>query len=159
MERMLREKLPKGKFNQVDPRHRRMMKQVRGKGNRTTEARFRGALMSAGISGWKLNFRDITGAPDFYFPVEQVAVFVDGCFWHGCAACGHVPRKNREFWAAKIARNHDRDRRNTVRLRSNGISVMRFWEHEIKDSLAGCILKVRAKLAERKTGDHGRGKR
>ncbi|NOY83004.1 MAG: hypothetical protein GXP31_18555 [Kiritimatiellaeota bacterium] len=107
MERQLRERLPGGKFGYVAPRHSRLMKQVRGKGNRTTERRFRAALAAAGISGWHTNVREIKGSPDFYFPEERLAVFIDGCFWHGCKLCGHIPQKNRPFWEAKINRNRE----------------------------------------------------
>lgn len=151
MERKLREALPNGMFEDVKPTHSRMMKAVRGRGNRTTEARFRAALVASGVSGWKLNFREIKGSPDFYFPSEKVAVFLDGCFWHGCEDCGHIPQKNRAFWHAKIARNKERDSRNTAILRRQGISVLRFWEHEIRDSLHLCVTKTRRRLGERKS--------
>jgi len=151
MERRLREKLPKGTFPDVDPRHARIMKGVRGKGNRTTEVRFRAALVAAGIRGWQLHVRGIAGSPDFFFPREQLAVFVDGCFWHGCERCGHIPRKNRQFWQAKIDRNRERDRRNAARLRHQGVSVLRFWEHEVADLTRDCIERTRKRLALRKT--------
>jgi DNA mismatch endonuclease Vsr len=149
LERLLKEKLPLGAFENVDPIHRRIMKGVRGKGNRTTEGRFRAAMVSAAISGWKLNYRQILGSPDFYFPEERLALFVDGCFWHGCHSCGHIPNKNREFWDAKIRRNRERDSRNTSKLRRQGIAVLRFWEHEVRDSLGICILKLKKKLTKR----------
>jgi len=126
------------------------MKAVRGKGNRTTEVRFRAALISNGISGWRLNFRALRGSPDIYFPLEKLAVFLDGCFWHGCEYCGHFPQKNREFWRAKIVRNRERDAHNSGLLRRQGISVLRFWEHDIRDSLEICVSKTKARLAERR---------
>ncbi len=150
MERQLRERLPGGKFGYVAPRHSRLMKQVRGKGNRTTERRFRAALVSAGISGWHTNVRGVKGSPDFYFPEERLAVFIDGCFWHGCKLCGHIPEKNRPFWEAKINRTRERDRCNTLLLRRQGISVLRFWEHEVGHSLAACVEKTRSRLTYRK---------
>jgi len=150
MERALRDKLPGGIFADVEPQHTRIMKGVSGKGNRTTEARFRAALSAAGVAGWQLNVRQIIGTPDFFFPEERLAVFVDGCFWHGCVTCGHIPSKNRTFWQAKINRNRERDRHYTMRLRNQRISVLRFWEHEVSDSLSLCVEKTLKRLAFRR---------
>jgi DNA mismatch endonuclease (patch repair protein) len=150
MERALKEKLSRGKFSDVDPRTSRLMRNVRGRGNRTTEARFRGALISAGIRGWKLNVKTVTGSPDFFFPEERAVIFVDGCFWHGCEKCGHIPKKNRAFWSAKINRNRERDASTTAWLRRNGFAVIRFWEHQVANSLADCIGEVDKKMRERR---------
>jgi DNA mismatch endonuclease (patch repair protein) len=67
---------------------------------------------------------------DAVFPTERVAVFVDGCFWHGCPAHGHRPRRNADYWRAKIERNAARDRRNDRLLAEAGWAVVRAWEHE-----------------------------
>ena len=152
MERTLKNKLPNGAFNDVEPAHRLIMKGVRGKGNRTTEAPFQVGLVRSRLFGWQVNFRGVRGTPDFYFANSRLAVFVDGCFWHGCDSCGHIPSKNRPFWQAKIQRNRERDLRNTAILRRHGYSVLRFWEHDIKYSLELCIIKVRKRLANR--GQH-----
>lgn len=66
--------------------------------------------------------------PDFVFRAQRVAVFVDGCFWHGCPRHGTRPRQNRKFWDEKIARNRARDRHVTRRLRQLGWTVLRLWE-------------------------------
>lgn len=150
MERELRDKLSGGIFADVEPQHARIMKGVRGKGNRTTEARFRAALSAAGIAGWHLNVRQMTGTPDFFFLEERLAVFVDGCFWHGCETCGHIPSKNRTFWQFKINRTRERDRRNTMLLRNQGVSVLRFWEHQVSDSLSLCVDKTLKRLSLRR---------
>ncbi len=150
MERRLREKLTGGKFQDVPVARSRHMSAVRGKGNRTTELRFRFALVRAGVQGWKLHPAGLAGRPDLVFPRERVAIFLDGCFWHGCERCGHRPRHNADFWAAKIRRNRDRDARATSDLRRAGFRVLRLWEHELKDDLAAAtgriveLLKVRA---------------
>ena len=96
-------------------------------------------MVQAGISGWKLHAKEIAGKPDFYFAKFNVAVFVDGCFWHGCQQCGHIPQKNSEFWAAKIRRNQERDTHNNQQLADEGVRVLRFWEHQLADDLEGCI--------------------
>jgi DNA mismatch endonuclease (patch repair protein) len=144
MDRALREILPDGGFRDVSPARSRAMGKVRGKGNRTTERRLRSALVSAGIRGWRLHAKDMPGCPDFYFARERLAVFVDGCFWHGCRKCGHVPKTNSVFWKKKLERNRMRDRRQRRMLERQGIVVVRFWEHELRTSLMDCVEKVRA---------------
>jgi DNA mismatch endonuclease, patch repair protein len=142
MERSLRNMLPNGQFVDVTPTHRKLMQSVRGKGNRTTEARVRAALVRAGLSGWTMNSTALRGHPDFFFPQERLAVFLDGCFWHGCKTCGHIPNKNSHFWKSKISRNRERDLTTTRYLRRRNIVVLRFWEHEITSSLQECVAKI-----------------
>lgn len=119
------------------------MRAVRGRANRTTEQRLRYALVQGALSGWELHPKDVPGSPDFYFRKRQFAVFVDGCFWHGCRRCGHIPRTNRAFWKTKIERNRRRDRAITRRLRARGIRVLRLWEHQISRELRECVRLVR----------------
>ena len=107
MERTLRKHLPGGVFDGVSPARSRAMAAVRGRGNKTTERGLRLGLVRGGVRGWKLRPKGLRGNPDFLFPEARVAIFVDGCFWHGCPDCGHVPRTNRAFWAAKIERNRE----------------------------------------------------
>jgi DNA mismatch endonuclease, patch repair protein len=68
--------------------------------------------------------------PDVVFPKEQVAVFVDGCFWHNCPTHGRIPARNTAYWSAKLARNSARDREATKTLQAAGWLVIRAWEHE-----------------------------
>ena len=112
-------------------RRQKMMAGFRGKGNHSTEQAFRLAMVRAGVSGWNLHEQAILGKPDFWFPRAKVAVFVDGCFWHGCLYCCRVPVRNSGYWAKKIKSNQERDRKITRRLRRTGIVVLRFWEHEL----------------------------
>jgi DNA mismatch endonuclease (patch repair protein) len=78
-----------------------VMSQIRSKGNEKTEVRL-GKLMRVGdISGWRMHL-PIAGRPDFSFQNQKVAVFVDGCYWHGCPRCFRLPKQNRAFWKAKI---------------------------------------------------------
>lgn len=67
--------------------------------------------------------------PDIVFTKRKVAVFVDGCFWHGCPEHGTQPKSNQGYWGPKLARNQERDRRNTAQLVMGGWDVVRFWEH------------------------------
>lgn len=128
----MKDKLVDGKFQGPTAVNSARMRAVKAKGNKSTEARLRSMLVRAGIRGWKLHLGNIVGKPDFYFPERKVAVFVDGCFWHGCPRCGHVPKANHPYWKAKIERNVQRDRANNARLNELGISVLRFWEHELR---------------------------
>lgn len=146
MERLLKSKLRDGRFDGLTAAQSRRMSSIRGKHNRTTELALKMAFVRAGMKGWVLH-RKIPGSPDFYFPKQLLAVFVDGCFWHGCRKCGHVPRQNRPFWAAKLKRNRQRDALTNRRLNLQGIKVLRLWEHELKDA-ARCIAKVGLLLAQ-----------
>ena len=67
---------------------------------------------------------------DVVFSRARVAVFVDGCFWHGCATHGVQPRSNRAWWTAKLDRTRTRDADTTTRLEAEGWTVIRIWEHE-----------------------------
>jgi DNA mismatch endonuclease, patch repair protein len=108
------------------------MGKIRGKHNKSTDTALRMALVRAGIRGWQMYPADVPGKPDVYFIRKRLAVFVDGCFWHGCPKCGHIPRTNRPFWKAKILRNQERDRRTTRKLTAIGIRVVRMWEHSLQ---------------------------
>ena len=111
----------------------------RGSGNRSTEGQLRVRLAAARISGWRMNARDINGWPDFVFEKVKVAVFVDGCFWHGCKKCRSVPATHRSFWTKKIHGNKARDRAVTRRLRKDGWTVIRLWEHQVKRDPKKCL--------------------
>ncbi len=77
----------------------------------------------------------LPGSPDIAFQGARLAIFVDGCFWHGCPEHYTAPRANAGFWTAKIERNRARDRRVDRELVADGWSVLRLWEHEIEVSL------------------------
>lgn len=69
--------------------------------------------------------------PDVVFPKRRIAVFIDGCFWHGCPEHGTLPATtNADYWASKIAENRARDARHEEVLRAGGWTVVRAWEHE-----------------------------
>ncbi len=79
---------------------------------------------------------------DLVFRRARIAVFVDGCFWHGCPAHHVPPKTNANYWAVKIGSNKARDRDTTVLLRAAGWTVMRFWSHEDPSAVAGKISQV-----------------
>lgn len=142
MERALRNKLIKGSFGEVPEIHSRRMAAIRGRGNRTTETRFRAMLVRAAIRGWVMNPKIVRGKPDFFFPDSKIAVFIDGCFWHGCPQCGHVPKVNRPYWKAKIERNRRRDLETDDLLLQSGITPIRFWEHELQCCPSECLRRL-----------------
>jgi DNA mismatch endonuclease (patch repair protein) len=109
-----------------------VMAAIRGRGNRSTERTFAALLRCARLRGWTLHSTEVVGKPDFYFRESRVAVFVDGCFWHGCPKCFRAPRQNANFWAAKISRNRKRDRTVGRVLRRQGVRVFRIWEHDVE---------------------------
>lgn len=97
------------------------------------ERRLRALLSAMKYSGWRLNPQDIPGKPDIAFIDKKVAIFVDGCFWHGCPICNRpIPVTNRAYWEIKIQGNIDRDKNYDKHLRGIGWKVIRIWEHEIK---------------------------
>ncbi len=115
----------------VDPKKRSWtMAQVRSSGNKSTEGALIQMMRRAGIKGWRRGY-PLFGSPDFVFPRARVAVFVDGCFWHGHPTRCRIPATNRAYWEAKIGRNKARDRRVTRTLRQRGWQVIRIWEHLI----------------------------
>ena len=75
------------------------------------------------------------GRPDIIFPRQKLAIFVDGCFWHGCPIHGTNPVTNADFWENKIKGNIERDLRVTSQLKESGWIVIRIWGHEIKECL------------------------
>lgn len=103
------------------------MSLIRSRGNRATELRLIALMREHRITGWRRN-ASVFGKPDFVFRRERVAVFVDGCFWHGCPRHATKPANNRAFWQAKLARNAERDREVTRELRKAGWRVVRVWE-------------------------------
>ena len=107
-----------------------VMALIRGWGNKGTELKLIILFKAHGITGWRRK-APVFGKPDFVFPQLKLAVFVDGCFWHGCPIHATQPKSNAEFWQAKIARNIARDRLVTRTLRAKGWRVMRIWEHEL----------------------------
>jgi DNA mismatch endonuclease, patch repair protein len=114
-----------------DETRSRTMRAVRSFGNRSTELRMVALLRQARITGWRRHL-PLPGRPDFAWPAARVALFVDGCFWHGCPYCRPpMPKTNAAYWVAKVAKNVGRDRRVRRLLRTQGWSVLRVWEHSL----------------------------
>lgn len=119
------------------------MSRIRSRGNLSTEQRLAVILRGAGIKGWRRHIL-LPGRPDFIFAKSKVAVFTDGCFWHACPTCGHIPKSNRSYWKAKLAANVARDKRARAFLRREGWRVVRIWEHELPEPRRAVKKIVRA---------------
>jgi DNA mismatch endonuclease, patch repair protein len=138
-----------------------VMSRIRSRGNKDTELALVRVFRAHGITGWRRhiqiriaergtrNDRGVRAAgssfrvppsalsifsvrPDFVFPRLKLAVFVDGCFWHGCPQHGTRPKGNAAFWRRKFAANIARDRLVTRTLRRAGWRVLRIWEHTLR---------------------------
>ena len=120
-----------------------VMSRIRGTGNKHTELRLIQIFRANGITGWrrgaslqwKVESRKLKAfrvKPDFVFRKAKTAVFVDGCFWHGCPTHATWPKTRAAFWKAKLVGNRTRDRLVTRQLRRLGWRVVRVWEHDLR---------------------------
>ena len=87
---------------------------------------------------------------DIAFPGRRLAIFLDGCFWHGCPVHATHPRTNAGFWQAKLRANRDRDADTDARLRAAGWTVLRYWEHEGPVTIVAAIAGARVALGWQK---------
>jgi len=120
-----------------DPEKRSaVMRRVKGR-DTTPERTVRRLLTKLGAR-YRLHRKDLPGNPDIVMPGRRLAVLVHGCFWHGhdCARGARVPKANREYWTAKVARNVARDARTREALTAGGWRVEMVWECELKDEAA-----------------------
>ena len=127
------------------------MASVRSRGNRSTENVTMALLRRAKINGWKRHL-PLPGKPDFAWPGPKVALFVDGCFWHGCSRCYRQPKSNINFWQRKVTMNQHRDRKVSRQLRSREWSVLRVRECTLKTErgCASLVARVERKLESRR---------
>lgn len=133
-----------------------VMARIRGRGNKDTELALVRLFRTQGITGWRRqveirgrsrreethssrrgSVRDssprlLRVKADFVFRQVRLALFVDGCFWHGCPQHGTKPKNNAAFWKKKLAANKRRDALVTRTLRKSGWRVLRLWEHALR---------------------------
>lgn len=115
--------------------------------NTKPEMHLRRALWAAGL---RFRVRGKTcGRPDVVFTRSKLAVFVDGCFWHGCPVHGTHPKTNQGYWRSKIEGNKARDERVSAQLHALGWSVMRFWLHQLDDDLPRVVEQIQAERERR----------
>ncbi len=128
------------------------MKAVKSSGNKSTELKLIEYFKKAGINGWRRNYK-LFGSPDFVFPKRRLAIFVDGCFWHGHDCRNTKPADNADYWRGKIARNRKRDELVSATLQEKGWRVMRIWECQIKKN-SRCGMPDLSKGTNSATYDH-----
>ena len=87
-------------------------------------------------------YPNLPGKPDILIKGSRKLVFVDGCFWHKCPLCYKEPTSNTDYWLPKIERNVKRDSETTKHLEINGWEVIRIWEHEVKNDIAGVLERI-----------------
>jgi DNA mismatch endonuclease (patch repair protein) len=136
-----------------------VMSRIRGRGNKDTELALASLLRAHVIRGWRRHLQvriavrgvrnrisskpeaqgtarlTFTVRPDFVFKEARLALFVDGCFWHGCPKHATKPKNNAAFWEKKLAGNRWRDALVTRTLRRAGWRVLRVWEHEVQSGI------------------------
>jgi DNA mismatch endonuclease (patch repair protein) len=119
-----------------------LMSRIRSRGNVSTEARLLRLLRAERLGGWRRHL-PLPGSPDFAWRREKIAVFVDGCFWHG-HDCGKniKPRHNAEAWQRKIRGNRRRDRRVYRELRRLGWRVLRIFECQLSKRPEACVRRI-----------------
>lgn len=115
----------------------------------TLEVRFRKVLWARGLR-YRLS-RKLFGKPDLVFVSAKVAVFIDGCFWHACPIHGQEPKTNSDFWSDKLTKNKLRDQKVNAGLAELGWTVVRFWEHELKEDAERCANELTKTVKDRIT--------
>lgn len=108
-----------------------VMKSVKSRNTKTTELKLISIFSELKIIGWRRTYK-LIGKPDFVFPKKRIAVFVDGCFWHGHDCRNVTPSDNAEFWNAKRLYNKRHDKIVTETLQNKKWMVIRIWECELK---------------------------
>lgn len=110
------------------------MTQVKSR-NTSPEIRMRKLLLKLGYRGYRLHRSELPGKPDIVWIGRKIAIFVNGCFWHGhdCHRGGRMPKTRLEYWSLKIQRNKSRDAENCAKLLSNSWRVLTVWECELSN--------------------------
>lgn len=128
-----------------------IMRAVKPSGNKSTELKLIALFKNNGISGWRRKY-PVKGHPDFVFLDRKVAIFVDGCFWHG-HSCRHWPRTNEEFWRKKIEGNTRHDLAITKRFEDRGWQVFRIWECELLKKNQSQVISTLKEFLEQLSND------
>lgn len=110
--------------------------------NTSVELKLRKELWRHGLRGWRVHPKNVPGKPDMIFRAKKVAIFVDGCFWHGCPTCDRSPKSGNAYWENKISRNVARDKKYNELLINDGWSVIRLWEHEVTRHMTECVSRI-----------------
>ena len=119
-----------------------IMSQIRGSKTK------REVTVKKNIDGRKLRYqpKGIPERPDFASKKMKIAVFIDGCFWHACPRCYRPPKSNKKYWKAKIERNSKRDRTVNLKMKKEGWTVMRFWEHQVNEKESYVVKRINSQF-------------
>ncbi len=117
-----------------------IMKKVRSRNNKSTELKLIQVFRENSIKGWRRGY-PVKGHPDFVFLDKKIAVFVDGCFWHGHDCRNTRPADHAEYWAKKRERNISHDKEVTAMFEQRGWRVIRIWECELKKKNRELLLR------------------
>jgi len=129
-----------------------LMSRVKSAGNLTTELRLAALLHANKVAGWRRHTR-LLGNPDFVWRAERVALFVDGCYWHGHHCDRNLsPKTNARIWQAKFRRNRRHDLVVTRKLRALGWTVVRIWECELARAPEDCVRRLNLALRRTRPG-------
>jgi DNA mismatch endonuclease (patch repair protein) len=123
-----------------------LMSRVRSRGNKSTEQRLATLLRKSQITGWQRH-QALPGHPDFVWKRSMLAVFVDGCFWHGHPCRNTESKTNAQAWRNKISKNKKRDRLISRGLRAEGWTVVRIWECQLRHTPEKCITRIQGRLS------------
>ncbi len=116
--------------------------------NTKPELLVRKALWENSVRGYRLNWKKAPGRPDIAFPGKEIAIFINGCYWHRCPRCDlSLPKSNIEFWKEKFERNIARDKRKNEELLDLGWNVLVLWECDIKSNISVSVDKVKKVLS------------
>ena len=117
-----------------------IMSKVRSKNNKSTELMLIQIFKENNIKGWRRHY-PVKGPPDFVFLDKKIAIFVDGCFWHGHDCRNTRPSDNAEYWNKKRERNMKHDKEVTALFEQRGWTVIRIWECELKNKNRDLLIK------------------
>jgi len=125
----------------------KIMSRIKHK-NTSLELNFRKKLQKHNLKGYRIHY-NLPGKPDVVFVSKKIAIFLDGDFWHGYnwKKLGKIPPK--EYWQEKIQKNIDRAKKYNKKLKQNGWTVLRFWEHQAKQNPEQCINKIKKAIQEK----------
>jgi DNA mismatch endonuclease (patch repair protein) len=120
----------------------RIMSSIMGTDTRP-EMEMRKALHRLGYRySLRHRFPEIRCTPDITMVSRKTVIFVDGCFWHRCPKCFKAPKSHKRYWGPKIERNVRRDKEQTRWLRRQGWTVIRVWEHQIRENLGRSVENI-----------------
>jgi DNA mismatch endonuclease (patch repair protein) len=130
--------------------------------NGSTEQKMATLLRNNKLPTFRMQW-PVIGKPDFAWPKRKVALFIDGCFWHGCPRCNRPSKSNVEFWKTKVVANRRRDIRVARRLRRDGWKVLRVWECVVEETrtlsrIRRAVASGSTKCSSRKAMSHRKGK-